>query len=70
MIVSEGGQFPRTVSSLRKVPGVGEYTAGAIASIAFKEVSISCGHDLINEEQFLFILRGKKKKKQNSRSIV
>ncbi|EXB55428.1 A/G-specific adenine DNA glycosylase [Morus notabilis] len=37
MIVSEGGQFPRTVSSLRKVPGVGEYTAGAIASIAFKE---------------------------------
>ncbi|PON79516.1 A/G-specific adenine glycosylase MutY [Parasponia andersonii] len=38
MIVAEGGEFPRTVSSLRKVPGIGEYTAGAIASIAFKEV--------------------------------
>ncbi|KAL6967878.1 hypothetical protein U1Q18_044907 [Sarracenia purpurea var. burkii] len=37
MIVEEGGVFPTTVSSLRKVPGIGDYTAGAIASIAFKE---------------------------------
>ncbi|XP_015578081.3 adenine DNA glycosylase [Ricinus communis] len=37
MIVAGGG-FPNTVSSLRKVPGIGDYTAGAIASIAFKEV--------------------------------
>lgn len=39
MIVKEGGRFPKTVSSLRKIPGIGEYTAGAIASIAFGEVS-------------------------------
>lgn len=39
MIVAEGVQFPKTVSQLRKVPGIGDYTAGAIASIAFKEVS-------------------------------
>uniref|UniRef100_A0A9I9DQG5 Adenine DNA glycosylase n=1 Tax=Cucumis melo TaxID=3656 RepID=A0A9I9DQG5_CUCME len=38
MIVKEGGRFPKTVSSLRKIPGIGEYTAGAIASIAFGEV--------------------------------
>ncbi|KAF4366376.1 hypothetical protein F8388_018824 [Cannabis sativa] len=38
MIVEEGGVFPKTVTSLRKVRGIGEYTAGAIASIAFKEV--------------------------------
>ncbi|XP_031281623.1 adenine DNA glycosylase-like [Pistacia vera] len=38
MIVAEGGGFPGTVSALRKVPGIGNYTAGAIASIAFKEV--------------------------------
>ncbi|KAI7983471.1 Adenine DNA glycosylase [Camellia lanceoleosa] len=38
MIVEEGGVFPKTVSALRKVPGIGDYTAGAIASIAFKEV--------------------------------
>lgn len=30
-----GGQFPRTYDALLKLPGVGEYTAGAIASIAF-----------------------------------
>lgn len=38
MIVSEGSEFPNTVSTLRKVSGIGDYTAGAIASIAFNEV--------------------------------
>ncbi|KAK2647525.1 hypothetical protein Ddye_015014 [Dipteronia dyeriana] len=37
MIVDEGGGFPNTVSALLKVPGIGNYTAGAIASIAFNE---------------------------------
>ncbi|KAF7845104.1 adenine DNA glycosylase-like [Senna tora] len=36
-IVKEGGNFPKTVSTLRQIPGIGEYTAGAIASIAFQE---------------------------------
>lgn len=30
-----GGELPRDVASLRSLPGVGRYTAGAIASIAF-----------------------------------
>ncbi|MCD8145038.1 MAG: A/G-specific adenine glycosylase [Oscillospiraceae bacterium] len=30
-----GGEFPCTWEGLRKLPGVGDYTAGAIASIAF-----------------------------------
>ena len=30
-----GGQLPRSVQKLRDLPGVGRYTAGAIASIAF-----------------------------------
>ena len=29
------GQFPADLSKLQKLPGIGEYTAGAIASIAF-----------------------------------
>ncbi|KVI11470.1 adenine DNA glycosylase [Cynara cardunculus var. scolymus] len=37
MIVEEGGRFPKSVNDLRKVRGIGEYTAGAIASIAFNE---------------------------------
>jgi len=35
-VVRRGG-FPRTVSELRTLPGLGEYTAAAIAAIAFGE---------------------------------
>jgi A/G-specific adenine glycosylase len=36
LIASEyGGELPRSVDSLRKLPGIGRYTAGAIASMAF-----------------------------------
>lgn len=31
------GELPRTVTALRTLPGIGRYTAGAIASIAFNE---------------------------------
>ena len=32
-----GGKFPASSAQLRKLPGIGEYTAGAVASIAFGE---------------------------------
>ncbi|HET8798684.1 MAG TPA: A/G-specific adenine glycosylase [Thermoanaerobaculia bacterium] len=32
-----GGAIPRTIHDLRTIPGIGRYTAGAIASIAFEE---------------------------------
>lgn len=36
MLVAEhGGQFPRDAAALRRLPGIGRYTAGAILSIAF-----------------------------------
>ncbi len=35
-IVDEyGGRFPESAAELRRLPGIGDYTAGAIASIAF-----------------------------------
>jgi A/G-specific adenine glycosylase len=38
VIVREhGGRFPSTAAELRELPGVGRYTAAAIASIAFRE---------------------------------
>lgn len=37
VVREHGGQFPRTAEALKKLPGVGPYTAGAIASIAFNE---------------------------------
>ncbi len=32
-----GGELPRTAEELKKLPGIGEYTAGAIASLAYGE---------------------------------
>jgi A/G-specific adenine glycosylase len=34
LATEHGGTFPRTVAALRGLPGIGRYTAGAIASIA------------------------------------
>ncbi|XP_042395779.1 adenine DNA glycosylase-like [Zingiber officinale] len=35
--IVQGGMFPQTAAELLKVQGIGDYTAGAIASIAFNE---------------------------------
>lgn len=35
VVDDHGGRFPETPDEIRSLPGVGEYTAGAIASIAF-----------------------------------
>ncbi len=37
LVSDHAAVFPRTASELRKLPGIGRYTAGAIASIAFGE---------------------------------
>lgn len=37
LVAEAGGRMPRTAAELRKLPGVGAYTAGAIASMAFGE---------------------------------
>lgn len=35
VVEAHGGRFPETEEGLRRLPGIGEYTAGAIAAIAF-----------------------------------
>ena len=35
VVQDHGGQFPRTLEAIQQLPGIGRYTAGAIASIAF-----------------------------------
>lgn len=37
LVERHGGHFPTTYAGLRPLPGFGEYTAGAVASIAFGE---------------------------------
>ena len=37
MMEEHAGTFPKTYAELRKLPGIGDYTAGAIASICYDE---------------------------------
>jgi A/G-specific adenine glycosylase len=37
VVTHHGGQFPQTATALQTLPGIGPYTAAAIASIAFDE---------------------------------
>jgi len=37
VVEEHGGEFPTDYASIRALPGVGDYTAGAIASIAFSQ---------------------------------
>lgn len=37
LVSDHGGEFPRDVEKLQSLPGIGRYTAGAIASFAFDE---------------------------------
>ncbi|WP_336276341.1 A/G-specific adenine glycosylase [Bartonella sp. CB178] len=37
LIKDYGGQFPRSVKTLRTLPGIGDYTSAAIAAIAFNQ---------------------------------
>jgi A/G-specific adenine glycosylase len=37
IVAQHNGQFPQSIAVLRTLPGVGRYTAGAIASIAFNQ---------------------------------
>jgi A/G-specific adenine glycosylase len=39
IVENHGGELPRTAAALLELPGVGRYTAGAVASIAFGEES-------------------------------
>lgn len=52
-----GGQFPRTAAGLRELPGIGRYTAAAIASIAFDEPTAAVDG---NVERVLARLEGRR----------
>ncbi|MCE9518203.1 MAG: A/G-specific adenine glycosylase [Verrucomicrobia bacterium] len=37
VVAAHGGIFPRDITAIRKLPGIGDYTAGAVASFAFND---------------------------------
>jgi A/G-specific adenine glycosylase len=52
-----GGEFPETASELRELPGIGPYTAGAIAAIAFDRPEPAVDGNVIRVLSRLFGLR-------------
>lgn len=57
VVKEHGGKFPQTAIALRNLPGIGRYTASAIASIAFNQlVAVLDG----NVERVLLRVLGKK----------
>jgi len=51
-----GGQFPNTAEALRQLPGVGPYTAAAVASIAFDEPVPAIDGNLIRVLSRLYLV--------------
>lgn len=64
VVSSCGGKFPSEAKELRKLPGIGDYTAGAVASIAFGQPEpavdgnvlrvltrvTACGEDILRDK--------------------
>ncbi len=61
------GKFPRALSDLKNLPGIGEYTAGAIASIAFSKPVLPID---VNVQRVLARLNGIVITKKNSKSKI
>ncbi len=62
LIVSDyNGQLPDTLDELQKIPGIGRYTAGAIASIAFNKPAPILDGNVIRVLCRLFRIKGNPK---------
>jgi A/G-specific adenine glycosylase len=58
VVSDHGGKVPATAASLRSLPGIGPYSAGAIASIAFGERAAIVDGNIVRVLCRLFGLRG------------
>lgn len=56
--ISEGSRFPETVAGLLELPGIGRYTAGAIASIAYNQPAPILDGNVIRVLTRILALRG------------
>jgi A/G-specific adenine glycosylase len=47
VVAEHGGRFPSTEARLRRLPGIGSYTAAAIAAIAFGEAAVAVDGNVV-----------------------
>jgi len=58
IVREHGGVFPSALDQIRKLPGVGDYTAGAIASIAFDQPVCALDVNALRVGARLLLVRG------------
>jgi A/G-specific adenine glycosylase len=63
------GKFPRSPAELRSLPGIGEYTAAAVSSIAFGEPVPVVDGNVERVIQRVFALPGDSRKKETAQGI-
>ena len=68
-VVEEGGRFPTTVAGWRRLPGVGRYTAAAIASIVHAVREPAVDGNVVRVVSRLLALKEDPKKRAGSRAI-
>lgn len=70
-IVSEtmGGHFPKTLAALKMLPGIGDYTAGAIAAIAFGQQATVVDGNVERVVARLFEAKNKNEIRQHAQNI-
>jgi len=69
LIVQQGGELPREVERLRELPGIGAYTAGAIASLAFGQPEPVVDGNVTRVLARLFWLKGDLKRGRAQRTL-
>ncbi|HDS29164.1 MAG TPA: A/G-specific adenine glycosylase, partial [Candidatus Acetothermia bacterium] len=70
LIAEHGGQLPRTAAALRELPGIGPYTAGAIASIAFGQDESVLDGNIIRVISRWFCVEGDPAKADTQRRLL
>lgn len=69
VVAENGGRVPNTANALRALPGIGAYSAGAIASIAYGEPTPVIDGNVIRVLTRLFGLRGDPAKSPLKRTL-
>ncbi len=69
VVEQRDGQVPSTVDELRELPGIGPYTAGAIASIAFGRVEPLVDGNVMRVIARLFTIEGKPRRSPAKQQI-
>lgn len=70
MIIEEfNGHLPQTREEILKLPGVGQYSAGAVLSIAFQKAEPLVDGNVIRVFSRLFVLRGNLKTGENHQNV-